>query len=134
MTRGAEVLDDDVGRGDQLAKHRGAARVLEIEAQAALVAVQVLLVRRLRRRAGAAAAGPARRSIADHAGAPVGEQSHRRRAGARDGEIEHRVAGERQRVRHGYRGRNVLDPPAEARQGEEPPQDEARVVRLRSCS
>jgi hypothetical protein len=93
LDRGAEVLDHHVAALDELAQHAHAFGGLEVDAQAALVAVQVLLV--------GAAAWPERglavgRVDAHHVGAPVGQQAHRDRSRARDGEVEHAAARERQ--------------------------------------
>ena len=75
---GAEVLDHDVGTPRQREEDLAAARVLQVERDAALVAVQVLEVGAVAAAAGDVVVG-AGRLDADHLGAPVGELAHRGR-------------------------------------------------------
>ena len=74
---------------------------LQVEREAALVAVQVLEVGSVAPAAGRVDAGAAGRLDLDHVGAPVGELAHRRRSGAVRGEVEHFETVERQASRHG---------------------------------
>ena len=72
---GPEVLDHHVGLLDQAQEDREAFRRLQVERDAALVAVQVLEVRPSRGPPGLAAP-PLRRLDLDDVGAPVGELAH----------------------------------------------------------
>ena len=103
LHRGAEIFHHDVGAGDQPGQHFGAGRRLQIEAQAALVAMQVLLVGAVAAPGDAADLAVGRRVDADHVGAPVGQQAHGGGPGAGDREVEHGVARQGQRGRGGGR-------------------------------
>ena len=86
---GPEVLDHDVGLLDQPQERGAARRVLQVERDAALVAVQVLEVGALARAARSLAAALVRRHLdLDDVGAPVGELAHAGRAGAHAGQVE----------------------------------------------
>jgi hypothetical protein len=88
------VLDHHVGGGGQLEEGRVPVRVLEVERDGALVAVQVDAVEAVAR-----AAQPvrgARRLHPDDVGAPVGEMAHAGRTGAGQGEVQHAQPGEGQ--------------------------------------
>ena len=92
---GAHVLDDDVRAFGEPHERRMALLRLEVEPDRALVAVQVLVVEPV------AVAGdvlPARggRLDADHLRAPIREMAHAGRPGARQGQVQHGDAGERQ--------------------------------------
>ncbi len=94
---GAEILDDDVSLLRQLKKDCLAFLGLQVERQAALVAVQVLEIKPVAPRAGDIASGLARLLDLDHIGAPIGELADRSRPGPGMTQIENGVAGERQR-------------------------------------
>ena len=91
-----EILDDHIGLLGQLEKDRLALLGLQVEGQAALVAVQILKVKALASRAGDIAPRFARRLDLDHIGAPIGELAHRCRPGASMTEVENSEAGQRQ--------------------------------------
>ena len=94
---GPHVLDDDVGLFGEPHEDLAALVGLQVQRDGALVAMQVLEVR-----AVAAAdhfagfAGFRRRLDADHVGAPVGQRAHAGRTGARQRQIEHLEARQRQ--------------------------------------
>ena len=92
---GTIVLDDNVRGPDHSAKNLGAFRLLEIEGDAALVAVQILKIRSVARPAHVAALDSLRQLDLDDVGAPVRKLAHARRAGADAGQIQHFEAGER---------------------------------------
>ena len=95
---GAKVLHHDVGARDQPTKQCRAVGVLQVDAHAALVAMQVLVVGAVAS-AGHRAAGrvpPRRRLDLDDVRAPIRQQPHRGRTGASDGQIEHDIARQRQ--------------------------------------
>ncbi len=94
---GAKILDDDVGFCDERTKQRRAVGVFQIDADAALVAMQVLIVGTVTRAGDGSARSVARRRWLDldDVRAPVGEQSHRGRTRARDRQIEHGVSRQR---------------------------------------
>ena len=93
----AEILDDDVGLLRQLEEDRLAFLGLQIEGQAALVAMQVLEIEPVAPRAGDIAPRLARRLDLDDIGAPIGELADRGRPGAGMTQIENGKTGERQR-------------------------------------
>ena len=76
---GAEVLHHHVAARHQPVEHGAAARALQVDAEAALVAVQVLLVGTVTAAERAALAAFRRLLDADDVGAPVGQQAHGRR-------------------------------------------------------
>ena len=99
---GAEIIDDDVGTGDQRAHGGHVLRILEVERGAALVAIQaaehrvVVTGDRLERRAREIA-----RALAfdlDHVGAVVAEHLRAHRAQHHLREVDHAHAGERKVV------------------------------------
>ena len=112
---GPVVLDDDIRVPHQLAEDLDPLGCLEIQRQAALVAVQVLKIGTVTRTAETFA-GPGRRLDLDHLGAPIGELAHRRRTGADAGQVEDLEPGKRQRGRIGHR-RSSLRKDANPRAG-----------------
>ena len=101
---GAVVLDEHVGLLDELMQDRHAFRLLHVQGQAFLVAVQVLVV-------GAVVVAPADHVVAaggagrdlelDDTRTHVGEQAHGRGAGAHAGGVEDGEAGQCT-VAHGF--------------------------------
>ena len=96
-----EILDQHVGLLDEALEHGAPFGRLQVERQAALVAMQVLEIRRRAR-------GPPGESVAlerrrrldlDDVGAPIGELPHGRRAGADPRQIEHEKARQGPRCR-----------------------------------
>jgi hypothetical protein len=95
---GAEVLDDDVGPGDQALEERDAGGRLQIQGQRALVAVEVHEVGAVARAAHRLAFLQRLRHLdLDDVGAPVGELADRGRARPDPREVEHDEARERHR-------------------------------------
>src|SRR5580704_5749706 len=92
---GAVILDHHVGLLDQLHEDGLAVRLLQVERDRALVAVQVLEVRPMARPAHIHIAGARRHLDLDAVGAPVGEIAHGGRAGAHPRQIEHGKTGKR---------------------------------------
>src|SRR6266478_9831712 len=92
----AKVLDDNVGLLRELEKNRFALLGLQVERQAALVAVQVLEIEPLASRTGHITPRLARRLDLDDVGAPIGELANRSRPGAGMTQIENGVTGQRQ--------------------------------------
>ena len=117
---GTEILDHDVGLGDQLQKQFPADLRLQVERQRALVAVQVLEVRAVARSAEIVIGG---RFDLDHVGTEVGELSDAGRAGTharqvedtqrreRAGSLDGRRAGVRRRGGLGRGGCHGFAPP-----------------------
>ena len=100
---GAEILHHHVGLGDQAAEGGKPLRRLQVERDAALVAVQILEVGTIARPAGRLAPFEMRRGLdLDHIGAPVGELPHRGGARTHAGEVENRE------TRKGLRGPGKL--------------------------
>ena len=94
---GPHVLDDDVGLLGQPHQDLAALVGLQVQRDGALVAMQVLEIRALapaQHLVGAAFAG--RWLDPDHVGAPVGQRAHAGGTGARQGQIEHLEARQRQ--------------------------------------
>ncbi len=106
---GPEVLDHDVRALDHPQQDLAPGLRLEVEGQAALVAVQVLEV-------GAGARAAQRMAVRpwvghldlDHVGAPVGQLAHAGGAGAHPGEVEHGEARERRARRQMGHGGALL--------------------------
>src|SRR5207253_2433646 len=92
-----KILDDDVGLLGQFEENSLALLGLQVEGQAALVAMQVLEIEPVAPRAGHVASGLARLLDLDHVGAPIGELPNRSRPGAGMTQIENGEAGKRQR-------------------------------------
>ena len=92
---GPVVLDHDVGGLRQLHEDRDALRVLEIERDRALVAVQVLEIRPVARAAHGVLLEAGRRFDLDDVGAEVGELAHAGRPGAHARQVEDAKARER---------------------------------------
>ena len=92
LYRSAKVLDDHVGLRDQFLQYLRSGGGLEIDAQAALVAMQVLLVGAAPLPGYAADFLVGRRIDADDISPPVRQQAHRGGPRARNREIEDRVA------------------------------------------
>ena len=92
---GAVVLDHHVGLLDQLHEDGEAVRLLEVERDRALVAMQVLEVGPMARPAHVHVTGAGRHLDLDAVGAPVGEVAHRGRAGTHPRQVEHGEAGKR---------------------------------------
>ena len=90
---GAEVLDDDIGLRRQGHEKSVTLRILQVDAQAPLVAMQVLFVGAAAR-TGHGAAHRRWRFDLDDVRTPVGKQPNSRRTGTCDGEIEDGVPGE----------------------------------------
>ena len=114
---GAEVVDDDIGAGDQRLHRRHALGVAQVEGDAALVAVEAAedrVVDPLRRREGRAAqvAGAGALDL-DHVGAVVAEHLGADRAHHDLGEVDDADAGERQ-LAVATGGRAFMPPPAGA--------------------
>src|SRR5215472_5914381 len=93
----AEILDDDVSLFRQLEEDRFALLRLQVQGQAALVAMQVLEIEAIAAGAGDIASRLTRWLDLDHIGAPIGELTNRRRTGTGMTQIEDGKAGERQR-------------------------------------
>ena len=93
------VLDDDVSGGQQLVEQRPSGFGLEIEGEAALVAMQVLKVGTVAGSAQFVVAALGRRLDADHIGAPIRKLADRGRTGARHRQIEHTDVIQRQHAR-----------------------------------
>ena len=94
-----EVLDEDIGAGAQPAHHREVVRVLEVERDRSLVAVQQLEEQRVavgmketHRAGGVSAVGP---FDLDHVGAEVCEVARAVRAGHDGAGVDHAKVGER---------------------------------------
>src|SRR4029077_6689606 len=92
----AEILDDDVGLLRQLKEDRLPFLGLQVERQAALVAMQVLEIEALAPRAGNIASRSRRRLDLDHVGAPIGELADGGGPGTGVTQIENGEAGQRQ--------------------------------------
>ena len=91
-----EVLDHHVGLGGQPAQHGNAARRLQVERDAALVAVQVLEVRSVPRATQSVALFQVAWQLdLDDVGTPVGQLPRGGRSRADPRQIKYRVAGER---------------------------------------
>ena len=90
---GAKVLDDDIGLRCQGHEKSVTRRILQVDAQAPLVAMQVLFVG-APTGTGHRAAHRRWRLDLDDVRAPVGEKPHGRRTRTGDGEIEDGVPGE----------------------------------------
>ena len=99
---GAKALDQRVGAGRQAPQQRAAFRLLEVDAQAFLVAIDELVeiagVTRHRPHRADIVAGAGVLDL-DHLGAVIGEVLGGERAGQQTGEIEDAQAGERGRGR-----------------------------------
>ena len=92
---GPVVLDQHVGAGRQLLQDGDAVGRLEVERDAALVAMQVEEVGTVARAAHHRVLVALLRHLdLDHVGAPVGEVARRRRAGAGPRQIDHLEAGQ----------------------------------------
>jgi hypothetical protein len=111
---GTEVLDDDIDLLGKLEEDRLAFLALEVERKAALVAVQVLVVRPLDLAAhGVAARFRDRPLDLDHVGPPVGKLANGGGAGTMCRQIENLETGKWQ-LTHGkpLRGRRAVGPAA----------------------
>ena len=86
---GAKVLDDDIGGGRQAHERGMAIFALEVQHYAALVAMQVLLVRPATRPDEPAI--PSRGLDLDDVRTPIGEQPHRGGSRAGMGKVENRI-------------------------------------------
>jgi hypothetical protein len=87
---GAEILDDDIRVLHEPEKNLAPLRVLEVQRDRALVAMQVLEVRAVAR---AAHVLDFRRLDLDDVGAEIRKLAHAARAGAHPGQVEHAKAG-----------------------------------------
>ena len=93
LDRWPKVLDQHIGRPDEPVKQFTSRRILQIDDQRALVAMDVEVIRRCL----TAFLETVDRSIhPDHVGTPVRELPYGRRPCARNCQIEHGDAGERQ--------------------------------------
>ena len=93
---GPVVLDQHVGGRRQLLEDGDALGRLEVERDAALVAVQVEEVGAVRATPPIASSSPLLRHLdLDDVGAPIGEMPRRRRPGARARQVDHLEAGQR---------------------------------------
>ena len=92
---GAEVLDHDVRAAREPHEQLPPARLLQIQREAALVAVQVLEVEAVAVAAQRLLAGRRRALDLDHVRAPVGELAHGGGSGARTAQIQDLDSGER---------------------------------------
>ena len=88
------VLDDDIRLLDELLERRDAFLALQVERDAALVAVQILKIRTQPRPAHVALFDVFRRLDLDDIGAPIGELAHAGRAGTHACQIENGEAGQ----------------------------------------
>ena len=96
LDRRAEILDDDIGLLGQLHEDREPVLGLQVEGQAALVAMEILEIEPFAPRAGHVAAVIAALLDLDDIGAPIGELADRSRPGAGMSEVEDGKAGQRQ--------------------------------------
>ena len=92
---GTEVLDDHIGPLDQFAEDGQAFRILQVQGQAALVALQVLKVRRVAGRPESAVGLHAfGRLDLDDVGAPIAQLPRRRWPGTHTGDVQDLDMGE----------------------------------------
>ena len=92
----AEILDDDICGLSQLKEDREPVLGLQVERQAALVAMEILEIEPVAARPGHIAAVVAAPLDLDDIGAPIGELAHRGRPGAGMGQVENGVFRQRQ--------------------------------------
>jgi len=98
---GPEILDQHIGLGHQPLQHGDAVRMLEVERQAALVALQILEIRAVARAAhGLAAFLAGRRFDLDDPRPPIGQLAYRGRAGPDPGQVQDCEPRERALSRH----------------------------------
>ena len=96
LYRRSEILDDDIGILGQIHEDRETLCGLQIEGQAALVAMQVLEIEPVAARAGHVPAIIAAALDLDDVGAPISELAHRGRPGTGMSEVENGKFRQRQ--------------------------------------